>query len=392
MTNSTTPVSQPPIQPRRQLLSARFEFNSPQKSGIVSGIGSRVQLQTPGKGSATQLQMLAEFKLRLERGEYRLVHQSCPCSAEHSSILVSEIDRYGLPLRSVLCLACGTVRIDPYLDSTSLESFYRELYQDLYGRAVEPASYFERQQAYGKKIRSVLFGNELPLDRKVLEIGCGGGGGLFEFQKSGFQVAGCDFSERLVTYGSQRGVRNLVVGGIAELRSKLPDTKFDFIFLHHVYEHVSEPIGLQRELCSVLAPAGRILIVVPDLSRIDQFPCPAGDALEFFHVAHKFNYSFCGLQAIANQAGFEAEQLHPPQKMRTVWSRSPELWARLVAVAQPIAPAVNSANGQQLWDYLQRTERNFQLGLCRAQLVERFRSLRPDRIISRWIRSLRRAA
>ena len=377
MTNHSTPVSRAPVEPRRRLLSSRFEFNSP---------------PVPAKTSATQRQMLAEFKLRLERGEYRLVHEPCPCGGERESILVSEVDRYGLPLRSVLCLFCGTVRIDPYLDTVSLESFYRELYQDLYGRALEPEAYFDRQRAYGKKIRSVLFENEPPRDRKVLEIGCGGGGGLFEFQKSGFQVAGCDFSERLINYGTQRGIRNLVVGGIAELQSKSPDKQFDFIFLHHVYEHVSEPIGLLREMSSVLSPGGRILIVVPDLSRIDQFVNPAGDALEFFHVAHKFNYSFLGVQAIANQAGFGAKQIHPTQKMRTAWSRSPELWAELTATAQPNVPQLDRSNGLQLWDYLERTERKFQLGLCRAQLVERLRSLRPDRVISRWIRSLRRAA
>jgi SAM-dependent methyltransferase len=360
----------------RQLLSERFEFKP---------------AEPPANSSAKQRQMLGEFKRRLESGAYKLVHETCPCGGETESVLISEVDRYGLPVRSVLCLACGTVRINPYLDTPSLENFYSELYQELYGRALEPVPYFDRQRAYGKKVRLALFGDEAGNDRAVLEIGCGAGGGLSEFQKAGFRVVGCDFSQRLIDYGTQRGIRDLFVGGIAEVRKHSLHERFDFIFLHHVYEHVSEPIPLLREIRSMLAPDGRVLIIVPDLSRIDRFVNPAGNALDFFHIAHKYNYSVRGMTSIAQQAGFAALQVVPPRKMHTAWSRSPELWIQLQESCERQIEPSGDSPGRQLLEYLQRTENRYRWGLCPAQVAETVRILRPDRVISRWVRKLRRA-
>ena len=354
----------------RRLLSERFQF---QPMDSVSSY------------SATQRQMLADFKRRLEDKTYRLINEPCPCASDSNEVLIAEIDRYGLPLESVLCLACGTVRIDPYLDPPSLESFYRELYQDLYGRAVEPAEYFERQRAYGRRILATLRGSD-PTSGSVLEIGCGAGGGLSEFAAAGFHVAGCDYSDTLIDFGTHRGVPNLCVGGIEEVRRSRPQEKFDLVFLHHVYEHVGKPLALLEEIQPILAPGGKVLIIVPELSRIDRFVIPAGNALEFFHVAHKYNYSFTGISHIARQAGMTARRVTPPRRMRTAWSRSPELWVEITAGLAAQRPAVDELSGEQLWDYLQRTERLYQWGLCRAQVLTTIRNLSPERVLSRWLR------
>ena len=71
-----------------------------------------------------QLKYIDEVKSKINK-EFTLVPISCPCqkSGAKNDVVISEIDRYGLPLQSVLCNDCGTVRIDPYLDRDSLSDF-----------------------------------------------------------------------------------------------------------------------------------------------------------------------------------------------------------------------------------------------------------------------------
>src|ERR1700752_5219650 len=78
----------------------------------------------PANIQPAQLPFIAEVKSKLRNGEYRLESTSCPCGAREAAV-ISEVERYGLPLMSVVCATCGTVRFDPYLDGPSLEDFYK---------------------------------------------------------------------------------------------------------------------------------------------------------------------------------------------------------------------------------------------------------------------------
>src|SRR5688500_15896945 len=88
--------------------------------------------------SRKQLEYRDKVKRDLQAG-FKLVPNPCPCllGSDDSDIIISEKDRYELPLQSVLCLQCGTIRIDPYLDPQSLSDFYKNYYQQMYGRDVE---------------------------------------------------------------------------------------------------------------------------------------------------------------------------------------------------------------------------------------------------------------
>src|SRR6185436_14420570 len=152
-------------------------------------------------------------------------------------VVIAEVDRYGLPLTTVVCLACGTLRLEPYLDEASLEDFYVNHYQQMYARAPDLTAYLANQYAYGKKILS-LAGEFLSPDSWVFEVGCGAGGALKCFREAGFQVAGCDYSARLVEEARRNGIERATHGTIDELRETLGktlgDVRADLIYLHHV--------------------------------------------------------------------------------------------------------------------------------------------------------------
>ena len=311
--------------------------------------------------SALQGQMVEAFRQRLETGEYRLATEHCPCGADDDT-LIAEIDRYGLPLASVLCARCGAVRTNPYLDDASLDDFYRQMYQVMYARAPQVEAYFANQATYGSRI-AALYERELRPTANVLEVGCGAGGGLAVFQNLGHRVAGCDLSRELVAFGVQQGLNRLWHGTTDEMPCELESERWDLIILHHVFEHVQSPAHILNLLSGLLAPQGRILIIVPNILQIDRFPNPAGNALKFLHVAHKFNYTPECLEVVAAKAGLAAATRVPPAHLRTAWSEMPELWMEFKSggVDTPPLPP-RAACGERVLAYLRDTERRFLAG------------------------------
>jgi SAM-dependent methyltransferase len=341
--------------------------------------------------SETQLQRLAEFRARLDRGDYRLINQSCICGLDVADdVCIAQIDRYGLPLTSVLCLACGTVRIDPYLDEPSLSHFYAHLYQELYGRNRNLSGLFAYQgQNYGERIAN-YYDSGLPPRATVLEVGCGTGGAIAAFDKRGHRIAGCDLSDDLVRYGTSRGVANLWSGTIREAPAFLAQQRFDLIYLFHVLEHVRSPLALLEELRERLAPQGRILVVVPDLGRIDSHRNPAGNVLTFLHVAHTFNFTMAGLQNAAARVGLAASLITPPWRDEQALPNArhlPELWIELSAA--PTAANSSStlgSTGREMLAYLRQTERLYLSGQCPAQraIAAHSQASRPAKWYERW--------
>jgi len=326
----------------------------------------------------SQLPFIAEVKSKLQDGHYGLETSPCACGAA-SGVAISEVDRYGLPLTFVLCTACGTIRIDPYLDTASLEDFYTRFYQQMYARATDVDNYFQRQKSYGEKVLAVAESSLKPRSW-VFEVGCGAGGALDVFQRRGYQVAGCDYSGELITAGRLRGVQNIYHGSLKDIQPHLAGAKADLIYLNHVFEHVKQPLRSLDECRNQLAPGGRIVIIVPDVSGIDSFQYPAGDLLQFLHIAHKYNFSFEGIRRLAGQGGYQVSRLTPDPKIKTPTSHSPELWLEFMVDESATHPGTEAAvtaednHGGKMLQYLRRTEKLYSLGLCRGQIRKRLKA------------------
>lgn len=310
---------------------------------------------------------------KLENGEYKLQHTDCPCGAPEEDVVISEVERYGLPLVSVLCMNCGTIRTNPYLEEDGLHDFYEHFYQQMYGRLTDAESYFQRQRGYGEKILATALPSS-SVESWVFEIGCGTGGALKVFQDRGLKAAGCDHSASLIEEGRRRGVRNIYPGSLARLEKELEGVRADLVYLHHVFEHIDDPLLFLTDCRRILAPRGKIVIVVPDVSKIDAFANPAGDLLQFLHIAHKYNFTFAGLQRLCQRGGYFAAKLFPAPELQTSWSVMPELWVQITphgdhpTSIKADAP-VRARAGAHVLGYLRKTERLHKLGLCRGQLL-----------------------
>jgi SAM-dependent methyltransferase len=283
--------------------------------------------------SKKQLYYRDEVKKALST-KFILVPNPCPCG-DHtdSKIIIAEKDRYELPLQSVLCSKCGTVRIDPYLDPQSVATFYKDFYQEMYGRDTEMKNYFERQKQYGKKFYD-LAKERLKPNSNILEFGCGAGGALTIFKSAGHSVYGTEYSDKMLGYGRKLGLSNLSFGSLEEFKQLGTGIKFDLIYSNHVFEHVNKPHECLRNCIELLKDDGSLICAIPDIYNIHrpEYIFPNCDLKPMLHIAHIYNYSFGGLEKMAASLGAGITRLFPDPSMITPTSTMPEIWFRIYKV------------------------------------------------------------
>jgi SAM-dependent methyltransferase len=316
-----------------------------------------------GRGAAFALSpkqqaLVNKVASMIDSGAYDIEPTVCVCGSTEGFV-ISQIDRYGLPLSTVACAHCGTLRFDPYLGPRGMADFYTQHYQDMYGRVPEPAAYFERQRAYGKRLLGAVQA-WLPPAARVLEVGCGAGGALSVFHEAGHQVSGCDYSAPLIAHGRSKGLARLAGGDLTEARDELQlaPQSLDLVFLHHVFEHLISPVDWLKTAKELLTERGMIIVAVPDVAEIEHHESPNGDLRLFLHIAHKFNFTMQGLQAAALRAGLHSASVAVPRS-----TSAPEIWVafgKQDSFALPAAP-VWQGSSSELLQRLRGIERRYVL-------------------------------
>jgi len=108
------------------------------------------------------------------KNEHRFVNVNFECGDNDYEVL-SEKDRYGLPVRTVICKLCGLVYQNPSLDDDLIKDFYSNLYRKMY-EASTISNHFQHQIKRGIRIRDWIYKEICYIPRKVIEIGCEAGG------------------------------------------------------------------------------------------------------------------------------------------------------------------------------------------------------------------------
>ena len=96
----------------------------------------------------------------------------------------------------------------------------------------------------------------------LLEIGCGDGSFLQRMQQVGWKVRGIDFDADAIAAAHKRVGACVQAGQLADFR--FADDEFDAIAMHHVLEHVDDPLSLMAEAHRILRPGGLFVCVTPN--------------------------------------------------------------------------------------------------------------------------------
>lgn len=140
------------------------------------------------------------------------------------------------------------------------------------------------------------------LKSSILDVGCGRGHLLHELVSFGFSnLTGVDpFIERDI---NDNGIR------IWKKQLDALDQQFDFIMLHHSFEHMPEPLATLKQLRRLLKDEGHLLIRIPLAGsyawRKYGINWMALDAPRHLHL-----HTLKSMKQLADQAGFKVQEVN----------------------------------------------------------------------------------
>ncbi|MGH7323066.1 MAG: class I SAM-dependent methyltransferase [Candidatus Rokuibacteriota bacterium] len=101
---------------------------------------------------------------------------------------------------------------------------------------------------------------------RLLDVGCGNGQFVAAMRTLGWDARGIDVDEGGLAVARQHFGVPVTQGTLAEAR--FPAHSFDAVTLHHVIEHVPDPVDVLRECGRILQPGGRIVVVTPNIESL----------------------------------------------------------------------------------------------------------------------------
>ncbi|MFI4861066.1 MAG: class I SAM-dependent methyltransferase [Phycisphaerales bacterium JB063] len=186
---------------------------------------------------------------------YELVDTPCWCGGEVFSPVAS-VDRFGQPLSTVMCRACGTLLLNPYLRASDAGRYYAEDYlQPGYNQG-----FAERFADRATEQRHLFpLADRLSPGSDVLDFGCGCGGVTNFLIERGHRVFGHDLSEEALAYAVGTGLLRHEPGGAA---------RYDAVVTYHSVEHHVDPNETLGEMAALLKDGGLLCVAVPLINRI----------------------------------------------------------------------------------------------------------------------------
>ena len=209
---------------------------------------------------------------------------------------VSSRDRRGKPLTTKLCLGCGLVFNDPIPGDEALRGFYAERYRLDYKGSARPRPRqilrnFRRAERFLKRHAERFAGTRL------LDVGAGSGEFLFLARRLGCTVRGIEPSRAYAAHCREELGLDVTTADIEP--GRFPAASFERIRLHHVLEHLNDPVRGLAILAEWLTADGLLHVEVPDIEGYARLKSRGN----LFHYGHIFNFNLHTLRAAAGLAG-----------------------------------------------------------------------------------------
>ena len=148
---------------------------------------------------------------------------------------------------------------------TAYFSHCKSLYRDSLGLVdweIRATNLWEMTSAIGL-VRKYLINRGIEKKSKILDVGSGLGGFVYQALKAGYNAVGLEISPTLVKLSRKRveelGLENCIIEGSAE-SLPLVDNSFDLIYSFSVLEHLPNPKLALSEMIRVLKPGGRLIL------------------------------------------------------------------------------------------------------------------------------------
>ena len=269
-----------------------------------------------------QAQASAECALHLSKiiGTAELPTEDVPCfCGEHDDEELASQDRYGIPMRVVLCRSCALVRVNPRLTPEAFTKFYNLYYRTLnHPRILTDAvnednredRLYERQVQRSTNLLQLMQEHTIPVPKVVVDWGCHLGGWLKPFQMLGAEVWGIEIDDKAAAYARSKGVN--VVSTVDELAAK--GVKADFVIMQDLIEHLAD-LNEVSKLGRIMHPESTLYCWTPGLFRVR--------LSSNYQLAHTYYFSANSLHWVMNMLGFEATYIDEESTSFWEWQGRP---------------------------------------------------------------------
>lgn len=291
---------------------------------------------------------------RLRR--YRFVGEAVSCglcgSEDHD--VISYRDRYFHPLRTVCCRHCGLVFTNPMPTSDEVTNYYKQDYRRHYSGMEKPDSRYICRAREGCTRRFEQLRPNLPTKGFIVDVGAAGGEFLNCAQEHGYQTYGIEPSGDYAEHARSFYGLTIHTGGWQD--APITAGSVDVVTIHHVLEHLREPLDAVRQFHQWLKPDGLLYISVPNVHRPDRTP------MSRFHFAHIHNFTPKTLIMLGLRAGFEPLKGRNPETTEIIFRRLPqpiEDWYCFPESAEELAHYFRS---HKTWKHLLRPTPYIRMG------------------------------
>jgi SAM-dependent methyltransferase len=314
--------------------------------------------------------------------------RTCPVCRSASITLLDVFkvprDRRGRRLAFLTgCHDCGVLFVNPLPSQEELQEQYAPDGAWARTRKVRAVLPSARQAARDSRevlldaLRPYVPVHDPPPGAKVVDFGCGEGKFLDRLQDAGWETWGLEPSTPVPF---QRHGR---------LEALPQDGRFDFAILHHVLEHVTDPLTILGELAGAVREGGILFVGVPAL---DTLPLHGDFKYCVDGRHHLLSYSHRCLSGLLARAGFAtAARLEGPDL--DALTKGKPLRLRVVARRTSAPPGPVDAPLGSALDALTRYvrgQRDF-AARVRARLPVRMQGAMMDRAVERRARARRHA-
>lgn len=175
----------------------------------------------------------------------------------------------------------------------------------------------------------------LSFGSRVLDIGCGSGTLLRRMRNAGFrQLRGVDpFNREEIVEGD-----SLQISACGT--EVLPRRSFDLIMMHHVLEHIPDPVHQIEEIVRLLAPGGTCIVRIP-LADSDPWEMYREQWVELDAPRHFTLFSRVGFEGFSRGHGLECWRTQFDGDSFAYWGS--ELYRRGVTLVDPHTKTYRSA-------------------------------------------------
>lgn len=223
---------------------------------------------------------------------------SIPCNLCGSTDIheVCLKDRHGGFLRTVICVKCGLIWSDPRPGDDEIRDFYSKEYRKEYKLQFQPKLKHVYRDAKEALRRYDFLKETINRDHQIADVGSGSGVFVYFLRSLGFNAIGIEPDEGYSNYSVKElgvPVTNTFVQDMDDVES------FDIITLHHVLEHLTDPLGMLKKVHSLLKKNGHFMVEVPNSEDMQQ------DPKNRYHKAHIYTFNPETLLCMGSKAGLK---------------------------------------------------------------------------------------